>query len=1438
MFANLKNKIFEEVKASPQKFQQFAQAAQAAVSSASSNASDSVSGSDNFFSITEEDTPQNSPHRAPASGSLKKAPTPSSSKQSNPIVSFANNGVTLNRTRRLSNSSMASDVSFRLPSYDSPAIYHLQSDLDISASEVEDSATPSNVQLDVISKEQLYSAYKKSLERYQKYRSRFTDLAKRYRDLERDSAKARSVLVETQDKAIRRISELREQCSLEQQAKAHLEEALRLEMDDMQCKLKAYETKLTLLGENPENVTNSAESKPPPTEESLIQLDSEDDNATSSASGDKMKNNVQSDIEDPSIQALNEKILKLEELVVKYKKQLSETSNKLQEISKENLLLTTRQQESDVLISNLKKREEENSILLAENKLMVHTELENKESEVKQLKQKLAELERNASQDQLIAELRHQIAEKDKVLENLKKQHSEHDQKFSQLEKENKELKLIQSRKAELEKELENVAKQLTELQVLLDSKKEMEERVKKENDDFRAQIAHLEKELHESRAESEASQNHIKELKAEIEGVRIVAKSQESAAIGSLQNELKELKETYEEKLKSLQDALVQKEETCKQLEKDVAELKTAIDTSTNEQVENTSSSAEECRQLREQIEKLKSDHTDREIQMEKEKLELQSQVTNILQEISRMEDQMKDVRRSHDQLEEEKRVLEKKIEKMTRQNQVSQEGQQKWQVMLQEAESNAKQLEAKLKEAGAENTQLAEKNCLQAENLKRFEMQIKESESSFKREKQSLNNIIKEAEVNYSSLRLELDTANETIRKLNEKMSQVLDENSSLHNAKELMDHEFRSLQDQCESREKEKLCVLDNNKCLEEEVQRLKRETEELRSSSGDDKEQLRRLLDEINTLKDCKAQLEQQIKSYEAEANSAKSAEEHLQQLHDECTKSNEEILRLKEKILKLNSQIQEIQQREEKCSKEFSDRIDEINKENITLKKQNESYSAEINQLNSRTESRLEELQSLLKRANEEKEVLKETIKNASDLEKKLQNYEEQKIENQYLNTSINQLETNMRNLKDEQAQKDKEIAELKEKIKSQQCELYVQIEEKDKHQVEINVLNEKLTKESEETNKLQEILTSEREELKRQKDQVAFITNENDKLQQDLLSWQQKASDNERISGERRLKLEELTNENTRLKTDLEDAKVEFKQNYSQLSEENEKHKTAVRNLTEQLTSIGDQLTKLETLEANNQQLQLRIKELEVELVEKAKVKSESVVESSKQQQSEMEVLRNINERLQRELEDLKHKTSAEIMNLTHECDDLAASAKAMSEKVAEYDKLQEQYRKLMANMQTPKDDNANESDAGIEAIRKEKEDLEVKLEKIMHEVQDVSNRNLFLEQKCENYLVLEQSNERLKLANDKLSRQLDETLVSLQHHEGISANTEFEYLRNIMFQYLTGSVTGNNSTLVKVIAAVLKFTPQQTQVAIEKEHQRHTLAGQISNLL
>lgn len=63
--------------------------------------------------------------------------------------------------------------------------------MECSASEAEDTGMATSAQLEHVSKEQIYQAYRKSMERYQKYRGRYNELARRYRELENDNTKAR-----------------------------------------------------------------------------------------------------------------------------------------------------------------------------------------------------------------------------------------------------------------------------------------------------------------------------------------------------------------------------------------------------------------------------------------------------------------------------------------------------------------------------------------------------------------------------------------------------------------------------------------------------------------------------------------------------------------------------------------------------------------------------------------------------------------------------------------------------------------------------------------------------------------------------------------------------------------------------------------------------------------------------------------------------------------------------------------------------------------------------------------------------------------------------------------------------------------------------------------------------------------------------------------------
>ncbi|VVC94167.1 unnamed protein product [Leptidea sinapis] len=254
---------------------------------------------------------------------------------------------------------------------------------------------------------------------------------------------AQNVLVETQDKALRRISELKEQCSLEQSAKAHLEKALRVELDEKSMKIDALSTQISLIQNknihekdfqnSNENINNQVQ---------LITLNDEHES----------EENLQSPTATETV-VLNNKIEKLEQLLSKYKESLKLSKEKnsqlstdiqklaleIESVSKENdklksecervsedkKLIKELLEKNEVLentnkalefsknkeiaitasslkiaeqeisslqknIEDLKKREEEYAISLAENKLSIHKELEDKEAEIKSLKESVS----------------------------------------------------------------------------------------------------------------------------------------------------------------------------------------------------------------------------------------------------------------------------------------------------------------------------------------------------------------------------------------------------------------------------------------------------------------------------------------------------------------------------------------------------------------------------------------------------------------------------------------------------------------------------------------------------------------------------------------------------------------------------------------------------------------------------------------------------------------------------------------------------------------------------------------------------------------------------------------------------------------------------------------------------------------------------------------
>jgi hypothetical protein len=71
--------------------------------------------------------------------------------------------------------------------------------------------------------------------------------------------KMENVMQQTQDKALRRISELKEQGSLDQKAKRHLEEELRADIEEKQHVIEALQTKVSLLKSGGKNVIDDSQ---------------------------------------------------------------------------------------------------------------------------------------------------------------------------------------------------------------------------------------------------------------------------------------------------------------------------------------------------------------------------------------------------------------------------------------------------------------------------------------------------------------------------------------------------------------------------------------------------------------------------------------------------------------------------------------------------------------------------------------------------------------------------------------------------------------------------------------------------------------------------------------------------------------------------------------------------------------------------------------------------------------------------------------------------------------------------------------------------------------------------------------------------------------------------------------------------------------------------
>ncbi|KAM6922748.1 golgin subfamily A member 4 isoform 3-T7 [Lycodopsis pacificus] len=287
------------------------------------------------------------------------------------------------------------------PSYDPP------SDIESEAEEPPGSA-------ESLSKEQLLHRLLRVERSLGKYRGKYSELVTAYRTVQRDKEKTQVILSQSQDKALRRIGELREELQMDQQAKKHLQEDFDAALEEKDQMITVLQTQVALLKKRATVVSDGAV----PPEGDVPQSENANSDSTSTQSPLKEQGVEPEATEgegssDPTklMEALQKRVKRQENLLQKCKEVMrthkersaqlgienetlqQQLQERLQELEKmkelhtaEKTKLITQLRDAKNLIEQL---EQDKGMVIAETKRQMHETLEMKEEEVAQLRSRL-----------------------------------------------------------------------------------------------------------------------------------------------------------------------------------------------------------------------------------------------------------------------------------------------------------------------------------------------------------------------------------------------------------------------------------------------------------------------------------------------------------------------------------------------------------------------------------------------------------------------------------------------------------------------------------------------------------------------------------------------------------------------------------------------------------------------------------------------------------------------------------------------------------------------------------------------------------------------------------------------------------------------------------------------------------------------------------------
>ncbi|XP_031201714.1 golgin subfamily A member 4 isoform X3 [Mastomys coucha] len=495
-----------------------------------------------------------------------------------------------------------------------------QLDLDSSAatfdppSDMENEAEDSPWNSDSLNREQLLQRLRRMERSLSSYRGKYSELVTAFQTLQREKKKLQGILSQSQDKSLRRISELREELQMDQQAKKHLQEEFDACLEEKDQYISVLQTQVSLLKQRLQNgPVNVDAPKPLPPIEVQAEVHSDMERMEEKMEG--VGEPVGGGTSAKTLEMLQQRVKRQENLLQRCKETIGshkeqcalllsekealqeQLEERLQELEKmkelhmaEKTKLITQLRDAKNLIEQL---EQDKGMVITETKRQMLETLELKEDEIAQLRSHIKQMttqgeelreQKEKSERAAFEELEKALSTAQKTEDAQRRMKVEMDEQIKAVERAGEEERLrLQSELSRVRQEAASMAKKNSEEQLAALQKLHAEELASKEQELTR-RLETRETELQEQmRVALEKSRSEYLKLTQEKEQQESLAleelELQKKAILSESENKLQELRqeaEAYRTRIleletsleKSLQESKTQSEHLAVHLE------------------------------------------------------------------------------------------------------------------------------------------------------------------------------------------------------------------------------------------------------------------------------------------------------------------------------------------------------------------------------------------------------------------------------------------------------------------------------------------------------------------------------------------------------------------------------------------------------------------------------------------------------------------------------------------------------------------------------------------------------------------------------------------------------------------------------------------------------------------------------------------------------